>query len=89
MALVREPPFVPRALDGPTGGRDTERPRPLRDARATLRRNSALRRYLGGRILLVIGGMAAAFFAVQATRTLGASAGDVAALTAVLLASQP
>ena len=30
----------------------------------------------------------AAFFAVQATRTFGASAGDVAALTAVLLASQ-
>ena len=88
MALVREPPFVPRALDGPAGGRDTERPGLFRDARATLRRDSALRRYLGGRILLVIGGMAAAFFAVQATRTFGASAGDVAALTAVLLASQ-
>ena len=88
MALVREPPFVPRALDGPAGGRDTERPGLFRDARATLRRDSGLRRYLGGRILLVIGGMAAAFFAVQATRTFGASAGDVAALTAVLLASQ-
>ena len=56
MALVREPPFVPSARAGAGGTGVGERPGLLRDAGGTLRRDPACRRYLGGRILLAIGG---------------------------------
>jgi MFS family permease len=82
MAAVREPPLPPRAPP------DLARPSLLRRVGETLRGDASLRRYLGGRILLAVGTMAGAFYAVQATRSLGASAGDVATFTAVLLVSQ-
>lgn len=80
VANVREPP---RRIDPGV------RPPPLLGASLrTLRQDAALRRYLGGRVLLALGGMATAFYAIHATRNLGARDGDVATFTAILLASQ-
>ena len=86
MAIVREPPFT-RPIDTPPA----PEPHPggiIRASVQTLRRDGAFRRYLGSRVFVAFASMGQAFFAVHATRQLGASDGDVAFFSAILLAAQ-
>ncbi|HEV2123748.1 MAG TPA: hypothetical protein VGW38_13370 [Chloroflexota bacterium] len=87
MAVVREPPFATH----PVGSGETKvqgAAAILGVAGEALRQDAHFRRYLYSRVLLALAGMALAFYAIHATRVLGASDGDVAFFTAVLLASQ-
>ncbi|HEU5315787.1 MAG TPA: MFS transporter [Chloroflexota bacterium] len=91
MASVREPALVvagsgPDAEAPPGGGRAPGGI--LRTAARALRAEGALRRYLGARVFVALASMALAFFGVHAARDLGASDGDVALYSAVLLAAQ-
>ena len=80
MSVVREPPIV--KPDGPS------QPNVLIQARNVWSTDRTFRRYLIARCLVALTGLASAFFAVQATRELGATDGDVAIYSAILLASQ-
>ncbi|HET7770963.1 MAG TPA: MFS transporter, partial [Chloroflexota bacterium] len=55
---------------------------------ATLRQDTGFRRYLAARACVAFAAMGQAFFAVHATRQLGASDGDVATFSAILLGAQ-
>ena len=66
----------------------TSRRQILGDARRVLSRDRRFRAYLLARALMVVAGMASAFYGIHATRELGASDGDVAIYTSILLAVQ-
>ena len=80
LAVVREPPIVKSG--------SASQPNVLIQARNVWSSDRTFRRYLIARCLVALTGLASAFFAVQATRELGASDGDVAIYSAILLASQ-
>jgi MFS family permease len=81
---VREPPQAPLA-PSPGGGRP---PSVVQAVLAALRDDAAFRRYLLSRGFVAVASMAQAFFAVHARRELGASDGDVALYSALLLGAQ-
>ncbi len=80
MSVVREPPIVKSD--------SASQPSVLVQARNVWSSDRTFRRYLIARCLVALTGLASAFFAVQATRELGATDGDVAIYSAILLASQ-
>lgn len=80
MSVVREPPIVKSD--------SASQPSVLVQARNVWTSDRTFRRYLIARCLVALTGLASAFFAVQATRELGATDGDVAIYSAILLASQ-
>lgn len=80
LLVVREPPMVKAD--------PASQPNVLIQAKNVWSSDRAFRRYLIARCLVALTGLATAFFAVQATRELGASDGDVAIYSAILLASQ-
>lgn len=80
MSVVREPPIM---KSDPAA-----QPNVLIQARNVWASDRTFRRYLIARCLVALTGLASAFFAVQATRELGATDGDVAIYSAILLASQ-
>ena len=88
MAVVREPPIVQAPAPAETGREVLAREGIVQTIRRTLRSDSAFRSYLGGRAFVALATMAQAFYAVHAVRNLGASDGDVAGYSAVLLGCQ-
>jgi MFS family permease len=77
---VREPAITPVSATG--------RRQILAGARRILASDRRFRAYLYARALMVVAGMASAFYGIHATRELGASDGDVAVFTSILLAVQ-
>ncbi len=80
LANVREPAIEPSSRAGRRGI--------VSEAMRVVAKDGPFRAYLVARALVVLAGMAGAFFGVHATRELGASDGDVAVFTSILLAFQ-
>lgn len=80
LACVREPAVASVARP--------ERRGILAEARRVVARDGRFRAYLVARALIVVAGMAGAFYGIHAARELGATDGDVAVFTSILLAFQ-
>lgn len=80
LATVREPAVEPVVHPDRRGI--------VSQVRRVLATDQRFRGYLVARSLMIIAGMAGAFYAVHATRELGATDGDVAVFTSILLAFQ-